>query len=241
MSSDLSRLLQTLDQGLHDSVNISDPHMLGFSADAAAEMMKINSHNLNRLLQASQTPLGRVKSFYPQLNNPGVLPAYSHAKERLQALKGYLAAANLANRDRNAGAAPHSPLRDFLQDEWDDLIDLVSSLLSQLLYSILTFANLLKLTDLSRLERRAELLSAYLWHHSTSDLPGAYRLSAFKNARGFLVSLVRQAAQINHKYVSDIELHFQVMHTVIKLYFSLPIYFRVRKAKTDRVFVTSRL
>lgn len=216
MSSDLSGLLRILGQGLPDLANTSDPLMLRFSDDVAAEIIKINSHNLNILLQASQTPLGRLRHFYTQLNKPSLLPTYTHARDRLEALKKYLTAANLASTVRNAGAVPHSPLRDFLQDEWDDLIDLVSSVLSQLQqpiqYSTLTFDSLLKLNDLSRLERRAELLSAYLWHHNISDPPGAYRLSAFKNGRGFLVAVIREAAQVNCKYISDIELHFQVKH-----------------------------
>ncbi|KAK2817387.1 hypothetical protein Q5P01_025578 [Channa striata] len=211
---DLSGLLRILDQSLQDSVNSSGPVMLGFSADVAAETIKINNHNLNLLLQASQTPPGALRSVYPQPIKPSMLPTYSHARDRLRALKSYIEAANLASPVRNAEAVPHSPLRDFLQDEWDDLIDLASSLFSQLQepvqYSALTFASLLKLAGLSRLERRAELLSAYLWNHSTSDPPGVYRLSAFKNARGFLVAVVREAAKINYKEVSDIELHFQV-------------------------------
>ncbi|XP_031144859.1 dynein heavy chain domain-containing protein 1 [Sander lucioperca] len=212
---DLSELLQILEQGLQDSEYINDPLVLGFSADVAADITKINSHNLNILLQASQTPLGRVRNFYTPLSQPTTLSAYSHARDRLQALKSYLTHTQNDSTVTNAGAVFHSHLCDFLQAEWDDLIDSVSSLLSQLQqpvqYSASTFASLLKPTDLSHLERRAELLSAYLWHHNTSDPPGAYRLSAFKNARGFLVAVMREAAQVNRKYMSDIALHFQVL------------------------------
>lgn len=225
MFSDLSGQLQILDQGLQD---INDPLVLGFSADVAEAIVKINSHNLNILLQVSQTPQGTVRSFYTQLNQPATLPAFTHARDRLQALKSYLAHKN-DSTVTNAGAVSHSPLCDFLQAEWDDLIDLVSSLLSQLQqpiqYSTSTFASLLKLTDLSRLERRAELLSAYRWHHNTSDPPGAYRLSAFKNARGFLVAVMREAAQVNRKYISDIALHFQVTHTNDEIILKWPFNF----------------
>ncbi|XP_067441454.1 dynein heavy chain domain-containing protein 1 isoform X1 [Thunnus thynnus] len=210
---DLSGLLQVLEKGPWDSANISDTLVLGFSANVAAEIVKINSHNLSILLQASQT-LGTTRCFSTELNQPVTLPAYSHARDRLQALQSYFTHKN-DSRYTNAGAISHSPLCDFLQAEWDDLIDSVSSLLSQLQQPIQnstpTFASLLKLTDLSHLERRAELLRAYLWHYSTSDPPGAYRLSAFKNARGILVALMREAAQVNRKYVSDITLHFQVL------------------------------
>lgn len=226
MSSDLSGLLQILGQGPLNSEDISDPLMLGFSADVAAEIIKINSHNLNVLLQASQTPPGTLRNIYAQLNKPRILPPYDHARDRLVALKSYLTAASLTSTVKNAGVGPHSLLRDFLQDEWDDLTDLVSMLLLQLQqpvqYSTLTFDSLLKLNDLSRLERRAELLSAYLWHHNISDPPGAYRLSAFKNGRGFLVAMIREAAQVNHKYISDIELHFQVKHTNHKIILKWP-------------------
>ncbi|XP_042341799.1 dynein heavy chain domain-containing protein 1 [Plectropomus leopardus] len=211
---DLSELLQILEQDLQDSASISDTLVLGFSADVAAEIIKINSHNLNILLQASQTPLGAVRSVYKHLNKPATLPAYSHAAERLQALKSYLTHKN-DSTDTNAGAVSHTHLCDFLQAEWDDLIDLVSSLLSKLeqpvQYGSPTFASLLELTDLSRLERRAKLLSGYLRHHNTSDPPSAYRLSAFRNAKGFLVAVMREAARVNRRYVSDIALHFQVL------------------------------
>lgn len=209
----MSGLLQISEQSLQDSPNMNDPLVLGFSADVAAEKFKINSHNLNVLLQASQTPLGAVRSLHTEPHQPASVPTYSHARDRLQALKSYLT--NRADSTvTNAEAVSHSSLCDFIQAEWDDLIDLVSSLLSQLQqpvqYSTPTFASLLKLTDLSRLERRAELLSTYLWHCNTSDPPGAYRLSAFRNAKGFLIAVMREAARVNRKYISDINLHFQV-------------------------------
>ncbi|XP_053191724.1 dynein heavy chain domain-containing protein 1-like [Scomber japonicus] len=209
---DMSELLQVLEHDPWDSANISDRLVLGFSADVAAEMKKINNHNMSILLQASQT-LG-TRCFSTDLNQPVTLPAYSHTRDRLQALQSYLKHQN-DSRITNAGTAPHNPLRDFLQAEWDDLIDLVSSLLSQLQQPVQngtsTFASLLKLPDLSRLERRAELLRAYLWQYNTADPPGAYRLSAFKNAKGVLVALMREAAHVNRQYISDIALHFQVL------------------------------
>ncbi|XP_051802066.1 dynein heavy chain domain-containing protein 1 isoform X2 [Acanthochromis polyacanthus] len=210
---DFSRLPQVLKQELWDSTNMKYPVLLGFSVDVAAELIKINSHNLNKLLQASHTPLGTERNFNTKLNQLAALPAYSHAGDRLQTLKSYLTHKN-GSTATNAGTVSHSPLRDFLQTEWDDLIDSVSLLLSQLQQPVQytpTFAFLLKLTDLSHLERRAELLGAYLWHHNTSDPPGAYRLSAFRKARGFLVAVMREAAKVNRKCISDISLHFQVL------------------------------
>nr|XP_012771268.1 dynein heavy chain domain-containing protein 1 [Maylandia zebra] len=207
--SDLSGQLQVVEQGLWESANISEPVVLGFNADITTEIIKITSYNMTMLLRTSQTPLRSVRRFSTKEKQLATLPAFSDARVRLEGLKRYL-----TSKNESAGALPRGPVRDFLQAEWDDLIDSVSLLLSQLQQPVqysLTFASLLKLTDLSGLERRAELLSAYLWHHDASDPPGAYRLSAFKNARGLLVAMMREAAQVYRKYITDIILQFQVL------------------------------
>lgn len=214
MSSDLTGLLQNLDKGLQDSSNTNDLLVLGFDADVSAEMTKINSHNLNLLLQASQNPPGAGRSFCSSLKQQCVtLPPYSHTRHRLQSLKSYLTQKS-DSTDKNAGAVCHNPLLDFFQTEQDALIDSVSLLLSQLQqpieYGSVTFSSLLGLTELSHLERRAELLSSYLCGCSTSDPAGAYRLAAFKNARGLLVAVMRQAAHFHRKHISDLTLHLQV-------------------------------
>lgn len=211
MPSDLSGQLQVVEQGLWESANISEPVVLGFNADITTEIIKITSYNMTMLLRTSQTPLRSVRHFSNKEKQLATLPAFSDARVRLEGLKRYL-----TSKNESAGALPRGPVRDFLQAEWDDLIDSVSLLLSQLQQPVqysLTFASLLKLTDLSGLERRAELLSAYLWHHDASDPPGAYRLSAFKNARGLLVAMMREAAQVYRKYITDIILQFQVKHS----------------------------
>ncbi|XP_069387019.1 dynein heavy chain domain-containing protein 1 isoform X2 [Paralichthys olivaceus] len=204
---DLPGLLQILEHHLRDSAKINDPVVLGFNEDVAAEILQINSHNLNILLQASQNPLGTARTS----RRTFTVPAYSHARDRLLALKSYL-----TNRSdsgvKNGEAVSHSSLSDFLQAEWGELIDTVSSLLSQLQQPVHRgWPTFTSLPDLSRLERRAELLSAYVGHNNTSDPPGAYRLAAFRNARGFLVALMRKVARENLRYISDIELHFQVL------------------------------
>lgn len=223
-SSDLAKLPQILDQVPQKSAEINDPRVLGFRADVASEIIKTNSHNLNILLQASQTPLGAAKSFCIKMKQPLSLSAYSHARDRLQALNSSLIQKN-DSTDSDTRAVSHGPLLDFLQTEWDDLIDTVSSLLSLLQQPFQcgtsSFAALPKLTDIARLERRAELLSAYLWHQDTADPPHAFRLSAFKNPKGLLVAMMRQAARGNRKYVSDMDLHFQVRHVNNKMYFQL--------------------
>ncbi|KAM4595719.1 dynein heavy chain domain-containing protein 1 [Fundulus diaphanus] len=209
---DLSGLLQVLEQRFRD-LAISDPDVLGFSTDVAPEVAKMNSYSLNVLLRASQTPLGGVRSFSPKQVPPVKLPTYLKVRERLQALKNYLTHKK-DSAIRDVGAASRSPLRDFLEAEWDHLIDLVALLLSHLQQPVqynLSSTSLIKFTDLSRLEKRAELLSAYLGYGSASDPPGAYRLAAFQKPRGLLLALMRGAARENYKYISDIILHFQVL------------------------------
>lgn len=203
-----------MEQSLKDSANTDDPLLLGFGVDVAAEIIKINSHNLNILLQASQTPPRSIRALPQQ---PFVMPGYSQAADRLQALKTYLT--DKKSRITNAGAAPQSPLCDFLQAQRDELLDTVATLLSRLRqpvqYGTETVSSLLCLEDLSHLQRRAELLSSYVTHNYTSDPPGAYRLSAFSNAKGFLVAMMREASRVNRKYVSDIILTFQVNDKII--------------------------
>lgn len=204
-----------MDHPPQDSLPNSDPLVLGFSADVADEIAKINSNHLNKLLQASQNPLGAVRRFSTQLKQPATLPDYRHTIDRLQALTGYLTQKS-QRAGTNAGAGCEGPLLQFLQSEWTDLRDSVSTLLSQLQRPVhccsLTCGSLLELTNLSHLERRAKLLCSYLWcsYHSTADPFGSYRLAAFRNARGFLVAVIRQAAQVQGKDISDVTPHLQV-------------------------------
>uniref|UniRef100_A0A8C6KV71 Si:dkey-11m19.5 n=1 Tax=Nothobranchius furzeri TaxID=105023 RepID=A0A8C6KV71_NOTFU len=209
---DLSRSLQVLEKHFQDPA-VSDPVLLGLSVDVAPEITRINSHHLNLLLQASQSPLGAMRSFSTEQNQLVKPPDYNHAAERLQALKKYLSLRE-DSTIRNVGTLSRSPLRNFLEAEWNDLIDLVSSLLLQLQRPVQyasSFSSPLNSCDLSWLEKRAKLLSAYCWSDSSSDPPGAYRLSAFKNPRGFLVALIREGAHKYYKYSSDIILQFQVL------------------------------
>ncbi|KAF6720164.1 Dynein heavy chain domain-containing protein 1 [Oryzias melastigma] len=197
---DLSGVLQTLDQYFGNSTN-SDSDMLGFSSDVASEVTKINSYNLHSLLQASQTPPGLLGSCIVR-NQRAKLPDYRLTRDRLQALRNYLT----QRREVNVEGVSRSPIRDFLQTEWNALSDSVSALASQLQLSSFS---LLHLIDLPCLEKKAVLLSSYLWQEGTTDPPGAYRLSAFKKPRGFLAALIREGALVNHKYISDMVLHFQ--------------------------------
>lgn len=209
MSSDLTGSLHILDHPLQDSLHSNDPLVLGFSSDVAAEITKIKSENLNILLQASQNPLGAVRTFRMQLKQFDTLPDYRHVRDRLEALKSYLTKKSRAT-GKNAGAGRHGPLLQFLETECDDLHDSVATLLSQLQQPRCcwpTVGALLELTNLSHLERRADLLCSYLRCPSTS---GSYRLAAFKNARGLLWAVMRQAAQVQGRDISDMTPHLQV-------------------------------
>lgn len=165
MSSDLTGILHLLDDHPQDSLPDSDSLVLGFSADVADEITKINSNHLNILLPAFQNPLRAVRSFSTQLKQPETLPDYRHTRDRLQALKGYLTQKS-HSAGTDAGAEGQGPLLQFLQSEWDDLHDSVSMLLSQLQWPVhccaLSCGSLLELTNLSDLERRAKSLCSYL-------------------------------------------------------------------------------
>ncbi|XP_029571084.1 dynein heavy chain domain-containing protein 1 [Salmo trutta] len=210
---DLSGLLQSLEQRVQALANTSDPLVLGFSAGLAEELVKVHSRTLNTLLQDSQKPFGRVRSTN-KLTHPALLPDFTQARDRLLALKE-----SLGRKDDirvvSVGAPSLGPLRYFLQAEWDRLVDVVSSLHSELNQPVRnskpTVSSLLTVSSLFRLERRAELLKAYLCDEATSGPSNAYRLSAFSNARGFLGALIREAAHAKQRDISNISLHFQVL------------------------------
>ncbi|CAB1348952.1 unnamed protein product [Coregonus sp. 'balchen'] len=60
-TSDVSGLLQSLEQRVQALANTSDPLSLGFSAGSAGELVKVHSRTLNTLLQDSQKPFGRAE------------------------------------------------------------------------------------------------------------------------------------------------------------------------------------
>ncbi|XP_037328902.2 dynein heavy chain domain-containing protein 1-like [Pungitius pungitius] len=198
--------LSALERRLAGPLGLDDPRLLGFGADDVSEMIQINSHHLNELLQASQTPPGAARRRSSRLREPAALPAPSEASDRLQVLKDRLQAAS------EPSAAPHTLLGSFLRAERDHLLREASSLLRRSVrLGGVSSDPLLQLADLPRLERRAELLAAYLGGRGASDPPGAYRLSAFRNARGLLVALMRAAARSNLLHVGDVALHAEVL------------------------------
>ncbi|XP_077574408.1 dynein heavy chain domain-containing protein 1 [Stigmatopora nigra] len=207
---DLTKLPRLLAQQLIWSIEISEPLLLGFGSDVEAEILKMNSHNFNKMLKASQIPPRRALRY---ANASATMPELGQARERLLSLQQYLMHQN-ESRSRNAGPVFQSPLYDFLLTEWQELNDSVSSLLSllrqPLQYLADTFPSLPTLTALWRMRRRAELLSAYLWRDNESATRATYRLSAFANAKGLLVALMRKAAQANQTCLGEIALHLGV-------------------------------
>lgn len=195
------------------SAEVNEPLVMGFTSDLSFETMKSNSQSLNVLLRRSQTPLGGAWIPSDQATPTAPLADYIQGRDRLQALNSSLIQTN-HQRDPDAPSVSHGALLDFLQTEWNDLVDTVSSLLAllqqPLQFATSVFAALPELEDVSRLERRAELLSDYLWHQNNTDRPNTFRLAAFKNSKGLLLALKRQAARAHSKYVSDMDLSFQV-------------------------------
>ena len=181
-----------------DSESLSDLQLLGFTPDVETDILKNKSLRLNTLLQISQNPPGSKRSSYTQIT-PSSSSSLLFFRDRLQAVKTFLSHRNICTAV--------SPLNDFLQDEWDHITDSVSSLLSQLHHCTPP------LLEVSHLERRAELLAVYLQHHASSDPPGAFRLSAFRNPRGFLQALRREAALKHCRNISDITLQYQVIQS----------------------------
>ncbi|XP_077460824.1 dynein heavy chain domain-containing protein 1 [Stigmatopora argus] len=207
---DIAKLPRLLAQQLIRSVDVSEPLLLGFGSDVEAEIVQMNSHNFNKMLRASQIPPRRALR---SASASATMPELGQARERLLSLQQYLMHQN-ESRSRNAGPVFQSPLYDFLLTEWQELNDSVSSLLGllrqPLQYLADTFRSLPALNALWRMQRRAELLSAYLWRDNDSATRATYRLSAFANAKGLLVALMRKAAQAHHTCLGEISLHLGV-------------------------------
>ncbi|KAL0973177.1 hypothetical protein UPYG_G00199950 [Umbra pygmaea] len=208
-----SGLLQNLEHRVQALANASDPLLLGFSAGLAGKLVKAHSHTLNTLLQECQNPFVRIRSIN-KLTHPVVLPDFTQARDRLQVLKDGLGHKEDI-RVVSVGAPSIGPLRNFLQAEWDCLLDVVGALHSELNQpmpnSKFTVSSLLSLSTLFHLEKRAELLKAYLTDDSASGSSNAYHLSAFSNARGFLAAIIREAARAKQLDISNVSLDFQVL------------------------------
>ncbi|KAG9348498.1 hypothetical protein JZ751_002234 [Albula glossodonta] len=173
-------LLQDVEQRIQALSSSDDPLLLGLSAGLVGELVRMRSRTLHILLRESQTPRAQ--------NLPTPLPhLLTEVQARMQALKDRLK----QDEVRRLLPAPQTPLRCFLLQEWDGLVQEAASLRSGLQDTNVTST----LHTLSWLEGRAELLGAYLWKDSPETTPYIYRLSAFHNPRGFLAALLRDSAK----------------------------------------------
>ncbi|KAK0134870.1 Dynein-1-beta heavy chain, flagellar inner arm I1 complex [Merluccius polli] len=193
---DTAALLHTLERQVQSGSDRSEPPALGLSPQLEEDSLQTRSSHLNTLLRRSQTPSTGGERVPLRYVTPDTPPGRA-LQERLAALRDRLVAA-AARQDAAAdppGDSAGGPIRDFLRSEWAALGD-----------------RLPDGVDLSRLERRAELIATYLWGGAAArDPPAAYRLSAFCNPRGFLAAVLRETAQRRHVELSNLALDFQVL------------------------------
>ncbi|KAI1893567.1 hypothetical protein AGOR_G00125050 [Albula goreensis] len=189
-------LLQDVEQRIQALSSSDDPLLLGLSAGLVGELVRMRSRTLHMLLRESQTPKAQ--------NLPTPLPhLLTDVQARMQALKDRLK----QDEVHRLLSAPQTPLRRFLLQEWDGLVQEAASLRSALQETNVTSS----LHTLSWLEGRAELLGAYLWKESPETTPYIYRLSAFHNPRGFLAALLRDSAKTEQEDIALLTLCFQVL------------------------------
>ncbi|XP_036393632.1 dynein heavy chain domain-containing protein 1 [Megalops cyprinoides] len=204
-------LLPKLEYRVWTLSHSGDPLLLGLGAGMEGELVRMRSRNLDLLLRQSQSPAAGV-GVGESVEGQGDL---ARIHDRLQALWD-----SLGQKEGRSlvgeGTMSQTPLCHFLQQEWDGLVQTLSFLLENLTRPIrssrptLSTSPLPTLSALSRLERRAELLQAYLRRDGPDAPPYAYQLSAFHNPRGFLSALLRETALTEQGDVSDARLHFQV-------------------------------
>ncbi|KAL6470881.1 hypothetical protein MHYP_G00195310 [Metynnis hypsauchen] len=202
-------LLKGLEQRVQTTLSSNDSGTLGFSAFMTNEVVKVRSHRLAVLLLQSQGSFSAVRGA-AVLNHIPTFPDYKKAQERLQALHDKMSYRE-ENKGRCEGTVSLSPLRTFLQAEWEHLTEVVSSLLNMFQPSCVPSApSYVTSSTISTLETRAHLLRAYQSQES-SGLCRVYCLSAFANPRGFLAALIRETVHIRQRDVSQFSLHFQVL------------------------------
>lgn len=190
---------------VHGLPHHSDPTLLGFTSGLDTELVEEQSRSLDLLLQQLPGPGGHLpRSWMAGGSPPG--SDLQHIRARLLTLRDIL------DRERSqrpvaTSAVSQRPLRRFLKQEIDCLIEVVSSLLAGLTHSPQNNARASPtLSGLSCVEKQAELLSAYLQEESNCT----YCLSAFINPHGFLAALVREGIRDKHGDIGQVFLHFQV-------------------------------
>ncbi|XP_069041728.1 dynein heavy chain domain-containing protein 1 isoform X2 [Lepisosteus oculatus] len=194
-------MLQDLEQRVQQLASSSV--ILGLSAGLVRELITDRSQILNSLLESQMSKL--------YVSDQPAAPDISQARERLQALRE-----SMDRNEESRGARVHRPLQQFVQKEWDSIISVVSSMLSELSQSsgcnktLSSWDSSQTLFLLHQLESQAKLLGAYLWEETP---PAVYHLSAFQNPKGFLVAVLQEQARAEQRDISNFSLQYQVLKT----------------------------
>lgn len=168
------------------------------------DIVKIRSHTLGVLLLQSD-------SFAAARHCDGMfkLTDYQKAQERLQKLQT-LFEWTKKSRCVGEGIVSLGPMHAFLQTEWENLTETVSSRCQDISAS----PNISSI--ISGLETRASLLEMYQMEECSGS-PPVYCLSAFANPRGILAALIRETVYTQQCDISQVTLHFQVYYKILKL------------------------
>ncbi|MCJ8739878.1 hypothetical protein PDJAM_G00052400 [Pangasius djambal] len=193
------------------TLNNNDTLLLGFSAEMRSDIVKIRSQSLRILLLQAEDSFAAVRHYDGIFKHLPELADFKMAQERLQALQTKFELTE-ESRGEGEGKVSLGPIHTFLQTEWDNLAEKVSSLLEHAFQPSQDLSASPHITSsiISELETRANLLQMYqLEKYSCS--PPIYCLAAFANPRGFLAALIRETVHIKQSDISHITLHFQVL------------------------------
>lgn len=195
-------------RGIETVPNNNDSLFLGFSADIKTDVMKIRSHTLGILLLRSQESFTDIRHYDGVFRHLPELADYKKAEDRLQSLQTKF---EWTKKGRGVGKRDVSlgPVHTFLQTEWENLAEIVSSLFEKAHQPSQDRSASQTLSFISELETRANLLHMYELEEYSRSAP-VYCLSAFTNPRGFLAAVIREAVLNTQSEISCIELHFQV-------------------------------
>lgn len=166
-----------------------------------SNIVKLRSHTLRVLLLQSEDSFAAVRHYDGMFKHLPELVVYKTAQERLQALQNKFEWTK-ESRGVGEGKVLLGPIRTFLQTEWENLSEIVSSLPEN------AFPNITS-PIISELETRANLLQMYQLEEYIGS-PPVYCLSAFANPRGFLAALIRETFHNEQSDISHIILSFEV-------------------------------
>ncbi|TSZ12225.1 Dynein heavy chain domain-containing protein 1 [Bagarius yarrelli] len=198
-------ILKDVQNCIETTLNSNDSLLLGFSAEMKNDIVKIRSDTLRNLLQCefSLGSIGHNDSIYLL-----ELTDYKMAHKRLQILQTKIEQTKSQGGCR--GKVSMGPICSFLQTEWENLVETVSSLLKNVYQQPQVLAASPNITSIIlELETRANLLQMYQMKESNSSYC-VYCLSAFANPHGFLAALIRETVQTKHSDISQVALHYQV-------------------------------